>query len=309
MKTKILFVITVILFAFAAQTYAQFDKFSFQIGAGIVNPDKGLRGNDYLTYNNSYAYQKPGDTAWYYVTSPVGFAMVDTNFFAKNYAAKTGFFIQGTGKVNIDKYETVRLIGTVSFSSFNSFQSSKSGDIPLFYYDINNQYQATTKPISYDYSLNNFGLGLGIEVAPLSFTKVVSPFVNGTFNFNFLSAELSRTTGPNDSTKINFVDFRMGISLGAGVEFKVNPQWGLVLGAKYDFANLLLKNSDRNGLIEWGRTNASFNDEGGTYLSNLSSPLGGPYKTIRTESKDINWATFYIGVNFYPNFGTTTKKK
>ena len=150
----------------------------------------------------------------------------------------------------------------------NSFEGSKSGYTPVF-----TQSYIQQTPISYDYNFNNFGLGFGVEVAPLSFTKVISPFANAQFNFNFMSAKLSRTTGPGDSLTINFNDFRMGISLGAGIEFKVNPQWGIVVGAKYDFGNLLLKSNDRSGLIAWGRTNASINDGEGTYSANIYDPL------------------------------------
>lgn len=303
MKRKLLFI--VILFAIISNvSYAQFDKFVFQFGAGITNPDKGLRGNDYIRYSNQYRYiNKPLNIDSTF-TFPYEIAYVDTSLISQNYGAKTGFFIQGMAKLNLDKYETVRLIGNINFSTFNSFEGSKSGYIPVF-----TQSYIQQTPISYDYNFNNFGLGLGVEVAPLSFTKVVSPFANASFNFNFMNAKLSRTTGPSDSTSITFTDFRMGISLGAGIEFKVNPQWGLVLGAKYDFGNLLLKNTDRSSRIEWGRTNASLNDEEGNYSANIYDPPGTPIRdNIKSKQKEINWASFYIGVNFYPNL-TGTKKK
>jgi hypothetical protein len=82
-----------------------------------------------------------------------------------------------------------------------------------------------------------------------------------------------------------------------------------VLGAKYDLGNLLLKSSDQVGLVEWGRTGASINDEGGTFYSNLPYALGDfGYGQFNSKSKAIDWATFYIGVNFYPSLPNTTKK-
>jgi hypothetical protein len=307
MKFKILFLVAI--FAVAANvSFAQFDKFSFQLGAGITNPDKGLRGNNYINYSNQYNYHMynpiTNKDSIIPLLLPFEAALVDTNLISQNYGAKTGFFIQGMGKINLDKYETVRLIGSLNFSTFNTFEGSKSGFIPVF-----TTSGIQMRSISYDYNFNNFGLGLGVEVAPLSFTKVVSPFANAQFNFNFMSAKLSRTSGPNDSTVINFGDFRMGISLGAGVEFKVNPQWGIVIGAKYDFGNLLLKNTDRAGTVEWGRTNASINDGEGNFSSNIYDPPGTLQKSnIISKQKDINWSSFYFGVNFYPNI-TGTKKK
>ncbi len=302
MKIKILLIALLLTF-FVSQTYAQFDKPVFQLGIGLVNPDKQLRGNDYINYTNQFRYVSTVlnvDTTY---TLPYQFGLVDSSLFGSNLGAKTGFYINGTAKINVDKYETFRLVGGLSFSAFNSFQSTKSGYIPVFTTSYIMQ-----QPIDYDYSVSNFGIALGVEVAPLAFTKVVSPFVGANLTFNFLNAKLSRTTGPNDSTSMSVTDFRMGLNLNAGFEFRVNPQWGFVVGAKYDFGNLLFKNMDRSGFLEWGRTNASINDEEGYYTANIYDPLGLPYRTnIKSSEKTLNWATFYIGVNFYPSMKTTKK--
>jgi hypothetical protein len=304
MKIKLLLVALLFMFC-ASQSNAQFDKPSFQLGVGIVNPDMQMRGTgeDYLSYSNTFHYKFLSfDTT---IILPYQMALIDSSLFTNNYGAKTGFYINGTAKINVDKYDVFRLVGSISFSSFNAFQPTKSG-----YIGVITQTYIQQRPIEYDYSLSNFGLALGLEVAPLAFTKVVSPFVGANLTFNFLNAKLSRTTGPNDSTNINFTDFRMGVNLNAGLEFRVNPQWGFVMGAKYDFGNLLFKNSDRAGLIEWGRSNASFNDGKGYFTANIYDPLGSPYRAdMQSNQKTINWATFYLGVNFYPNMKPTTPKK
>jgi hypothetical protein len=300
MKIKLLF-FAFVLSIFTSFSYAQFDKPVFQLGVGIVNPDMQLRGNDYINYTDRFRYVNSilgVDTTF---ILPYQIALVDSSLFASNMGAKTGFYINGTAKINVDKYETFRLVGSLSFSAFNAFQSTKSGYIPVFTTSYIMQ-----RPIDYDYSLNNFGIGIGIEVAPLAFTKVISPFFGANLTFNFINAKLSRTTGPNDSTSLSITDFRMGLNLNTGLEFRVNSQWGLVLGAKYDFGNLLFKNIDRSGLMEWGRTNASVNDEGGYYTANIYDPLGLPYRSnVKSSSKALNWATFYIGVNFYPSMKKT----
>ena len=69
-----------------------------------------------------------------------------------------------------------------------------------------------------------------------------------------------------------------------------------------------MKNNDRTGLVEWGRSGASINDEGGTFISNLPYALGDGYNQFASKTKAIDWATFYIGVNFYPIVNKTTKK-
>lgn len=299
MKIKLL-LLALVLTLFTSFSYAQFDKPAFQLGVGIVNPDMQMRGNDYINYTDRFRYvnQVLGvDTTF---ILPYQISLVDSSLFGRNMGAKTGFYINGTAKINVDKYDVFRLVGSLSFSAFNSFQTSKSGYIPVFTTTYIQQ-----RPISYDYSLNNFGLALGVEVAPTAFTKVVSPFIGANLTFNFLNAKLSRTTGPNDSTSMSVTDFRMGMNLNAGIEFRVNPQWGIVTGVKYDFGNLLFKNIDRTGLYEWGRNNASINDEGGYYTANIYDPLGLPYRSnVKNDPKTLNWATFYIGVNFYPSMKT-----
>lgn len=307
MKIKLLFTVLLIMLC-VSQSNAQFDKPSFQLGVGIVNPDMQMRGSgqDYINYTDRFRYyfglvNPPIDTTF---ILPYQISLVDSNLFTTNMGGKTGFYINGMAKINVDKYDVFRLVGSISFSAFNSFQPKKSGYIPFITQTYLNQ-----RSIEYDYSLSNFGLGIGLEVAPLAFTKVVSPFINGNLTFNFLNAKLSRTTGPNDSISISLNDFRMGINLSTGLEFRVNPQWGFVLGAKYDFGNLLFKNSNIASVHEWGNTNASFNDDGGIISSNLYDPPGSPFRDkVKTSQKTLNWATFYIGVNFYPQMKTTPKK-
>lgn len=305
MKTfkSLLFIIIFILIAGSVK--AQFDKPVFQFSAGITNPDKGLRGDSYVRYSNKYRYVNTPFNIDTTLTFPYEITYVDTNLISQNYGGQTGLYFAGTAKINVDKYEVVKLLGSLSFSTFNSFQTSKSGYIPVF-----NQSYIQQTPISYDYNFNNFGIGLGLEIAPLAFTKLISPFINGQFNFNFMSATLSRTTGPSDSSKISFSDFRMGVNIGAGIEFKVTPQWGFLMGVKYDFGNLLLKNTDRSSRVEWGRTNASINDDEGYYSANIYDPPGTPIRdNIKSAQKQINWATFYIGVNFYPNMSPSKPTK
>ena len=301
MKIKLLLQLILVLFI-SSLSFAQFDKPVFQFGFGIVQPQADLKGDQFVNYTNNYYTPVIGSTI------SGNFALVDSNLFANNYGAKTGIYIHGVGKINVDKYEIFRLIGELSYSSFNTFESAKSGFTPLFVRSGNNV-TWQPYPISYDYSFGNFGIGLGVELAPTSFTKLMSPFFDAMVSMNFFNAKLTRTTGVNDTTSATFDAFRIGVKFGTGLEFKVSNQWGFVLGAKYDLGNLLLKSNDQVGLVEWGRSGASINDEGGTFLSNLPYALGDfGYGQFNSKTKAIDWATFYIGVNFYPIVNKTTKK-
>jgi hypothetical protein len=86
--------------------------------------------------------------------------------------------------------------------------------------------------------------------------------------------------------------------------------FGLVLGADYNMANLLLKSTSNSitDNYEWGKTNSSINDEEGQFWSSIYNPvINGINKQYNSKKKDINWASFYAGVNIYFNTGKTKK--
>lgn len=302
MKTKffVLFILFVIPLSGA---FSQFDKFSFQIGVGLTSPTEQLKGESpfvYIPQWKGYFYNPYSQT----LDSSVlyNLLMTDSNFMKENYGAGTGFSIFGAGKINIDKYNTFRGIITLGFSSFSSFESDKNGNTPFLL--ISPQFAGyTTTPVVFSNTFTAFGIGLGLEVAPTSFTNIFTPYFGGTFNFNFLNATLTRSYG-RDSIKAEIgSEFRIGAALHGGLELKVTKGIDVVAGVKYDFGNLLLKNtrSSYSDAITYGKTNMSLNDGKGFYYSNLSSAEGEGYKLYNTEDKKLNWWTFFIGVNFYPN--------
>ncbi len=300
MKKNLLFLLLLVLVPFLT-AHSQFDKWSFQIGLGITEPMNDLKGESpfvyvpkwtgyWLNYNNN---PPTLDSTIFY-----NIILTDSNFLKDNYGVSTGFSFTGAAKVNIDKYNTLRGIVTFAFSSFNTFRADKSGQSP---FPVQNQgYQ--TVSVTYSNSFTAFGLGLGLEVAPTSFTNVFTPYFGATFNFNFLSANLTRSYG-RDSLKADFgPEFRIGAALHGGLELKVSKGLDIVAGVKYDLGNLLLKNT-RSGpqdAINYGKTNLSLNDDDGQYYSNLHDP-NGVNKIFNSKNKAINWLTFFLGINFYPS--------
>jgi hypothetical protein len=291
--------------------FSQFDKFSFQVNLGITSPTGELKGESPFSYIPSWKqyfynpYKNAIDSSILY-----NILMTDSSFMKDNYGATTGFSISGAGKINIDKYNTFRGIFTLSFSSFNSFESDKSGQTPFLL--MTPQFQGYTYvPVQFSSSFTAFGLGLGLELAPTSFTNAFTPYFGGTFNFNFLGATLTRAYG-RDSIKAEIgSEFRIGAALHGGLELKVSKGMDIVAGVKYDFGNLLLKNtrSSFSDAVTYGKTNISLNDAEGFYYSNLANAEGEGYKQYYTKDKKINWWTFFIGLNFYPNLMDNTPKK
>ena len=295
MKIKLLIISFLLL---SANLYAQFDKPVLQLGIGIAEPFEDMKG----TYYRNVQVGSGG----YYLLAP------DTNLITNNYGAKTGLYFYGKGKINFDKYNITRAVASVSFSTFNTFEPTKSGFIGVPVININNQLDTFLTSAEFNYSFNNFSFGLGLEVSPLAFTNVFSPYFGANITFNTFSAKISRTENRIDTNSISFTEFRIGANFDAGVEAKFSKKFGMVLGVKFDLGNLLLKNTS-SGLadrIEWGKTNASLNDEEGYFFSSMYSPVITSVNRMYTsKKKNMNWGTFYIGVNIYFEKDKTTKKK
>lgn len=263
---------------------AQFDKPQLQVGTGITFSYDDLKG-DYL---------QGGTLGSNYVL------MINDNLITNNYGGKEGMPIFGKFKINFDKYSTVRGVASFTYSSFNTFQSAQSGNIGVQVLNLNNELDTLLTSIEYDYNFSNMGLGFGIEIAPTSFTKLVSPFFGANFCFNFMGGDISRTENRYDSVTTSFSDFRMGVNFDAGMEFKVSSKIGIALGAKYDLGNIILKNTagSISDVIEYGKSNASINDAQGRFYSTIYGPvLSSVRKEVVAKEKKINWGTVYLALN------------
>ena len=214
---------------FSSVSYSQFDKTILQVGIGIIEP---MGTTSKGTYYSNYTLGS---------TNVLG---IDSNFMRNNYGLKTGIGLFGKAKFNFDKYAVTRGVLFAAFNTFNTFEPSKSGNIGVQVININNQYDTILTSVNYSYSFNTFSFGLGFELAPTSFTKTVSPYFGANIAFNLMNGKLSRTENRVDSVTTSFSDFRIGVNFDAGIEFKVNKQFGLALGVKYDLGNLLLKNTN-----------------------------------------------------------------
>jgi len=283
----------VAIFSLGKIANAQFDRSQIQAGFGISEPYNDLEG-EYLAYMELGNYQA---------------LTVNPDFMTNNYGAKTGLNFFAKYKFNFDKYSIVRGVVGVNYSSFNTFQSTRSGNIGVQVININNELDTFLTSVNYDYGFSNFGIGLGLELAPTSFTNVLSPYFGASFMFNFMGGELSRTENNFDSVKSSFNDFRMGINFDAGMEVRISSSMGIALGLKYDLGNLLLKNTNSgiSDALEYGKTNGSLNDEEGRFFSSVYGPvLTSVRKEVISKKKEINWGTAYIALNI--NLDSPKKK-
>jgi hypothetical protein len=285
----------VILLLLSGVSYSQFDKPILQIGIGIAEPFDELKGKTYLM-NGSY--------------NNLTLTLIDSSLYKNHYAAQTGFNVFGSIKINFDKYNIVRGVGFASFTGFNTFQSRKSGN--QVYVNPNNPNDYFSAPQEYNYSFSAFSFGLGLEIAPTSFTKVFSPFFGANIAFNSFTSTLERNPNSHDTVRFKATGFRIGVNFNAGIEYKFSKMFGMALGIKYDLGNLLLKessNSSTSDFYEWGRTNGNLNDDEGTFRSSLPNYLSNNFPQQYTSAKKkINWGTIYLAANIYLNTNKTTKK-
>lgn len=283
MKLKII-VLLFLSLASVRLSHSQFDKPQVQLGFGISEPYNDLKGTYYTT-------QTLG--SFYALT-------INPDFITNNYGGKTGMNFFGKGKINFDKYSTVRGILSLNFNTFNTFESDKSGNIGVQVINLNNKLDTVISSIDYNYTFANFGLGLGLEIAPTSFTNLLSPFFGGCMSFNFMNGNLSRTENGRDSVTLNISDFRIGLTFDAGIEAKVSRNVGIALGVKYELGNLFLKNTDGGiaDAIEYGKSDGSINDEQGVFYSSIYGPvLTSVRSAVTAKTKEINWGTIYLAVN------------
>lgn len=291
MKFKFTIILSLLI---ASASFAQFDKPSFQAGIGISEPFNDLKGT-YYSYGTFKNFQTLN---------------INSNLISNNYGGKTGLYFFGSAKINFDKYSILRGTAFLSFNTFNTFEPRQSGNGMVVVLDMNGNPDTVPTSLNYNYNFSNFALGLGLEVAPLSFTNVFTPFFNANICFNFMSASIERTENSYDTNRIQVSDFRIGVNLGAGIEAKFSKHWGMVLGIKYDLGNLLLKNihSSVADRMEWGRTNAGLNDEQGYFYSSIPRIIGTPAKLYSAKTKKIDWGTIYLGISYTLDLKEKTKK-
>lgn len=234
---------------------------------------------------------------------------MDSNLYKNHFGAQTGFNVFGSIKINFDKYNIVRGVGYAAFTGFNTFQSKKSGN--QVYVNPNDPNDYFSAPQQYNYSMTAFSFGVGLEIAPTSFTKVFSPFFGANIAFNSFSSTLERNPNSYDTVRFTASGFRIGVNFNAGLEYKFSKQFGMALGIKYDLGNLLLRqnaNSSTSDFYEWGRTNGTLNDDEGSFRSSLPNYLSNNFpKEYQSSKKNMNWGTIYIAANIYLNTGKTKK--
>lgn len=257
-----------------AQSYSQ-SRPSLQFTAGLAFPGSEFAG-ELVTVNEA------------------GITYISKEFIKNNYAASTGASVTGTLNFPFGSSGLFSSLVTGSYSYFNAFKSS------IFGTTIENNLSV---PVSFDNRISVTTFALGLQISPAA-GKSISPFLNANMGLNILSLSLSR----NDAVNVIFSDaVRMGIITNAGLTYKLNNEYGLIINGSYNMSNLFFKSSSGsyNDRILYYSEGNPVNDKEGSFYTNLSDPDLSP-SLVNGSNKNVNWWSINLGLSIM--LGKSDKK-
>ncbi len=195
---------------------------------------------------------------------------------AKNptpYFIKNGFNIGVDAKYYVDKKSTFGIMASFTYSMLGS------GDIgvadPVF----------GTGTFNTKMNIFTFGVGAEYDFAP---KRPANPFVNVQITTNLFGGKTTWVQSGGDIPTYSLdlsSAVRFGVRFGAGVDVKLSKKIGVIIGARYAFANLLGKDTTAGTSTTYG-----LNDK----------------ETSTMKARKIPYLQFYGGISFYFGQKTTT---
>lgn len=186
----------------------------------------------------------------------------DSNSYFMKSGINYGIFI----KIPVKKQSPFNIKGGVAF---NVFSQTK-------------EYTEGTSSITVTLKQSLFGLTMGSEYDFGGRKSKIRPFAGAELSGIFFAGKYTEDYIDSVETYNLNAAFRLGVNVVAGVDVTLHNNIGVVVGAKYSFANLIGKSYEADT-----RTKYNLNDESYT-LNNISYP-----------SRNITFLQFYGGVSFY----------
>ena len=186
----------------------------------------------------------------------------DTNTYFMKSGINYGIYV----KFPATRKSHVQIVGGVGFDVFNNTAS----------------YNDETGSANIDLTQSHLAVVIGAEYNFARKKTKFNPFIGAEFMINVIGGKL-KIDYPEETKDFTMNStIRGGLQIGAGVDYVVHNNIGLVLGAKYAFANLI----------------------GKSYVEDLGSKynLGDKEHTLNSSlypGKNINYMHFYGGMSFY----------
>jgi len=163
------------------------------------------------------------------------------------------------------------------------YKSNLLLNVSLIFNVFNNSiaYNDTSGTNDYDLTQRILGLSLGLEYIFYSKRNRINPFVGLNLSSNFFAGNLKINGGQTEYTMNPAV--RLGINAGAGVNYSMGYNLGVVIGAKYGFANIIGKNYKKD-------IGFKYNLNDGEHISESG---------VKYPNKNITYLQFYGGLSYY----------
>jgi len=194
-------------------------------------------------------------------------ATFTANADSNTYFMHNGFNFGLGFKYSPYKNRGLKVIGSISY---NGFSQSK-------------EYTEIADPVKVDLALRIFTLSAGLEYSRITRTSRINPFINAEFTANFFSGNLSERYQVGDDIDLSLKPAsRYGFQFGGGADFVLGERLGLMLGVKYNMANLIGKESTGDVAKEYG-----LNDKEGIV------------NDVKYYTRKINFLQIYAGITLY----------
>ena len=200
------------------------------------------------------------------------FADFNAHMFQNNYSMKSGFNFGGAAKYALDRMGNLQATLSLDYNGF-----SRTADTT-----------AVEGAETADLKMNIFSANLGVQYNFMPNQKV-NPYVGLDFSNNFISGSSKVTTNSTTTSTDKTLKsaWRGGLQFGAGIDFAVSPNVGILVGAKYNLANLIGKDTTSST----GTTEYALNDKEYTPAPGASL----------VSAKSISYIQIYAGVSIYMN--------
>ncbi len=152
---------------------------------------------------------------------------------------------------------------------FNGFAQSK-------------EYTESTGSVKVDLSQSILGISIGGEYDIADRKSKIRPFAGIELSANFFSGKYTEDYTDSTETFEMKGAVRMGVNLSAGVDFVLHNNIGVLVGAKYSFANVIGKSYIADARKIYGLNDASYTSENRSY-----------------PSRNITFLQLYGGMSFY----------
>jgi outer membrane protein W len=186
----------------------------------------------------------------------------DTNTYFMKSGINYGIFV----KLPVTKKSNFNIKGGIAFNVFSN----------------STEYNDTSGSVSINLTQSILGITLGGEYIFATKKSKFNPFVDAELAVNFFSGKYTEEYVSTTNTLNLNSTVRLGIHVGAGIDYVLHNNIGAVIGAKYGIANLIGKSYEANTQKNYNLNDKSYTENGAAY-----------------PSKNITYLQFYGGVSFY----------